>query len=114
MPYINPDDKRAYQRRWYANNKKRLRKEIAQRKEGRKKKARIFVDRYKLDVGCHDCGFNSEPSALDFDHLADKKHNISNMVNGGYAVKTISVEMRKCDVVCSNCHRVRTKKRRES
>ena len=54
---------------------------------------------------CVDCG-ESNPIVLDFDHVhGDKSHNISDMVNGSYAISSIKDEIRKCEIRCSNCHR---------
>jgi len=47
---------------------------------------------------------------MDFDHLRDKKYNISNMVCSDYGVALME-EIEKCELVCANCHRIRTQKR---
>lgn len=60
----------------------------------------------KLERGCTDCGYNSRPEALDFDHVrGEKKFSVSNC---NYSWQKIEEEIAKCDVVCANCHRVRT------
>jgi hypothetical protein len=33
-----------------------------------------------------------------------KKGNVSDMVNNGWSLETITTEIVKCDVVCFNCH----------
>jgi len=50
--------------------------------------------------------------ALQFDHRdgEEKKHNICRM--DGHSIENIKKEMRKCDVVCANCHAIRTEQRR--
>lgn len=57
--------------------------------------------------GCVDCGITNH-IMLDFDHLKDKKYNISRMIHDGFSWKAIKKEIEKCEVVCANCHRVRT------
>lgn len=57
--------------------------------------------------GCVDCGVNNH-IVLDFDHLHDKKYNISRMIHDGFSWKAIKKEIEKCEVVCANCHRIRT------
>lgn len=64
----------------------------------------------KSSNGCADCG-EDNPIVLDFDHLHDKKYNISRMVHEGFSWKAIQKEIDKCDVVCANCHRIRTYER---
>jgi hypothetical protein len=62
---------------------------------------------------CMDCGNKFHFSAMDFDHRdADEKvMSIAKLVSWGNKQKVID-EIAKCDLVCSNCHRVRTWKRR--
>ena len=57
--------------------------------------------------GCVDCGVNNH-IVLDFDHLRDKKYNVSRMIHDGFSWKAIKREIAKCEVVCANCHRIRT------
>ena len=61
----------------------------------------------KESHGCHDCGEKNH-IVLDFDHIRDKKHNISRMIHDGFSWKAIKKEIDKCEVVCANCHRIRT------
>ena len=57
--------------------------------------------------GCTDCGVKN-PIVLDFDHLKDKRYNVSRMIHDGFSWAAIKKEIAKCEVVCANCHRVRT------
>jgi hypothetical protein len=59
---------------------------------------------------CHDCGRKFHPIAMDFDHLTMKVKNISRMARKN-SMKKIMDEISKCDLVCKNCHRIRTKAR---
>lgn len=50
---------------------------------------------------------------MDFDHIeGKKKFNIGAAANAGRSRVSIQKEMKKCEVVCANCHRVRTWSRR--
>jgi hypothetical protein len=76
---------------------------------------RQWIADYKMSVGCADCGYREHPEALEFDHLpgAEKVANVSKM----YFISRpdeLRAEMEKCEVVCSNCHAVRTYKRRRN
>ena len=67
---------------------------------------------HKLAQGCADCGYNTNAYALQFDHvMGDKKDTVSNLIRSDYAWSTIKAEILKCEVVCANCHAVRTKAR---
>ena len=67
----------------------------------------------KTATGCADCGehFEDCPGVLDFDHLPGfvKSFNISSPVG---TLAEVLAEVAKCEVVCANCHRRRTAKRR--
>jgi len=72
-----------------------------------------YIQAIKLERGCADCGYNAHPSALDFDHLPGsiKEHRLASM-SGGSTKAKIDAEIAKCEVVCANCHRIRTALRR--
>ena len=61
----------------------------------------------KETSGCADCRITN-PLVLDFDHLQDKKYNISRKIQEGFSWAAIKKEISKCEVVCANCHRIRT------
>jgi hypothetical protein len=73
---------------------------------------REYVYQYLLENPCADCGEHN-PLVLTFDHVrGDKKLGISEMVGRGWSIETIKAEIRKCDVVCFNCHMIRERRRR--
>ncbi len=80
--------------------------------DARRKKAREFVDNLK-SLPCLDCKVQYAPYVMHFDHrdAALKKFNIGNMVSH-QTFKQILEEVQKCDVVCANCHAIRTHNRR--
>ena len=58
-----------------------------------------------------DCG-EDNPVVLDFDHVRGKKiMSIAIMIQKRATLKKIQDEIDKCEIVCSNCHRIRTSKR---
>lgn len=67
------------------------------------------------DVPCADCGLRFDPVCMDFDHLPGqpKVKSIARMVQSRVAWEKIEAEIAKCEVVCSNCHRLRTRDRLE-
>lgn len=64
---------------------------------------------------CQDCGRTYPPYVMDFDHrdIEIKNFTISPCV-GSLAIKKLRNEIEKCDVVCSNCHRIRTWNRKHN
>jgi hypothetical protein len=63
---------------------------------------------------CLDCGGIFPICCMDFDHRegTQKSYNIGSMFAHHYSKHLIEKELEKCDLVCSNCHRIRTQKRR--
>ena len=58
---------------------------------------------------CSDCGQIFHPAAMDFDHVHGQKvADIATLAAGGFSLKRIQAEIDKCELVCANCHRVRT------
>lgn len=70
------------------------------------------VQEYKQAVGCRECGYNKSAHALQFDHLRDKKANVSDLIRSDYGIKTIWEEIGKCQVLCANCHAETTHRRK--
>jgi hypothetical protein len=100
-----PCDK-VYKKAYYMANADSIKAKVIARRRATK----LRVDAYKANAGCADCGF-SDHRALDFDHLGDKSFGISEMVKDGMSWSSIMAEARKCEVVCANCHRIRTHER---
>ncbi len=82
----------------------------------RRKQNREAVNAIKVASGCADCGFDAHPAALEFDHMpgCEKHRDVGRMVSIGAGMNSILVEIAKCEVVCANCHAIRTAERRES
>jgi hypothetical protein len=56
---------------------------------------------------CTDCGRVLPPEAVDFDHVAgDKVSGIAQMWS--WSREKVLAELEKCELVCANCHRIRT------
>ena len=71
---------------------------------------RDIVCLLKLSTGCQDCGYRGRHEVLEFDHRRDKEFTISMGLTNSF--ERIMNEIAKCDVVCSNCHRIREADRR--
>ncbi len=78
----------------------------------RKKLHRQRIRDIKLIRGCMDCGYNACADALEFDHRDGTTKKFGLATNSSCSWTVILEEMVKCDVVCANCHRVRTADRR--
>ncbi len=76
-------------------------------------RGRAFLATKKLESGCVDCGYKDAPESLDFDHVRGEKL-FSLATKPGASLARLSAEIAKCEVVCANCHRIRTFNRHRS
>lgn len=76
-------------------------------------KKQAFLAEQLVGKSCVDCGY-SNILALEFDHRepTEKNFTISTFVSKSFAspkrFELLRKEIEKCDVVCSNCHTIRT------
>ena len=88
--------------RWKNNPNVRRRNKKAKRRI--REKGRSFINRYKRFCKCSNCG-EERFYVLQFHHIDDnKEHSIANMAGQGYSIESIKDEIRKCKILCSNCH----------
>ena len=96
-------------KKYYSENREKHLGVIRKRTLESVKKNQIFIISYLKTHPCVDCE-EADILVLDFDHLGNKKHNISCMIAGGYSQKSLLKEISKCQVRCANCHRRKTAK----
>ena len=72
-----------------------------------------YLNDYKLSKGCQECGYKESPYALEFHHR-DRKlktKNVSSFRKSSWTqLDQIVEEVKKCDILCSNCHKILTQK----
>lgn len=70
---------------------------------------RAFIDALKAKP-CVECGRSFPPCVMDFHHRNpnDKKLTIARAVVRFVNLDRILAEIAKCDLLCSNCHRIKT------
>lgn len=77
-----------------------------------RKRVRTELDTAK-DVPCVECGNIFPPECMDFDHVrGEKLFAVGLAIRSPMSWDRLLREIEKCEVVCSNCHRIRTKARR--
>lgn len=88
--------------RWYPKNK-----EIHKQRANEVRKRGIkWLQEIKALSGCIDCGLK-DFRVLDFDHVTgEKKFNIGHELS--FSKQKVINEINKCNVRCSNCHRIKT------
>ncbi|MEK7603272.1 MAG: hypothetical protein AAB459_03445 [Patescibacteria group bacterium] len=107
MAYKDPNDPRRLisGRKHYLKNKdKYIANAIAA-----KEKLRAYIRKEK-NRPCLDCNAQYPYYVMQFDHIRDKKYHISTLVSSNN-LKKLQEELKKCEVVCANCHAERTYQR---
>ena len=107
---------REYQREYRKNNPKKIKNLQLYHKDRRAQFRREFDKNYKEGRACLDCWIVWPVSILHYDHRPGTKklYNISHMVCKCMPILLIEAEIAKCDLVCANCHGLRTEKRRRN
>jgi hypothetical protein len=106
------DCRRVYMRRHYERNAGRYRTLAAVRNQRRRARIRRILAEAK-DRPCADCGVRYPRFVMDFDHrTGQKRFNIGRDALGRSSEQALKDEIRKCEVVCANCHRIRTHRRK--
>ena len=81
--------------------------------EPRAERNREIIEMLKL-APCLDCGNQFPSCCMEFDHARGKKKmSIGSMGSAGRTEKALRNELAKCDVVCANCHCIRTRIRNQ-
>lgn len=107
-----PEYRAKYWKTWYAKNRQKHINHNAELNRTRRLAIKEMLAGIKLQSGCVDCGYREHSEALEFDHLDNKMFSLSKAQSLGYSKTRILEEIAKCEVVCANCHRIRTASRR--
>jgi len=91
-----------YRKKHYLENKQKY---LDKAKANRAKYRKDFLDWIKSQK-CNICS-NNDFRVLEFHHKRDKEYNISKKV-GKVKFETLKKEINKCEILCANCHRIKT------
>lgn len=100
---------KVYRKAHYESNKESYIARITERREKVIEENVKNLYEYLLTHPCVDCGI-TDTRVLEFDHrdASKKSYSISDKLTRGVKWSTIEEEIKKCDVRCANCHRIRT------
>ncbi len=90
-------------RQWYYHQNKAKAKAHKKSYETRNKE---FIQRYKKQCKCAKCGLSNKPYLLEFHHIdpSTKYKSVTDLQFNAYSMKLIKEEIRKCVMICRNCH----------
>jgi hypothetical protein len=106
MPWLDKEKQREAIRKHYYANKQYYIDKSNKRREA----LRTYVYNIKNKTPCTDCKVQYPYYVTDFDHIEGnelKINTVSRLINSGNTRKVME-EIQKCELVCSNCHRIRT------
>lgn len=93
-----------YKRKWYRKHHEEQVARTAANMRAKKEAIRELKSR-----PCTDCGGVFHWYVMDFDHVrGEKLGGVSALLQNGKSLSKLMAEIAKCDLVCSNCHRLRT------
>jgi hypothetical protein len=101
MPYKDPEKQKTYQRAW----RQKWIKIKANREKVRKRRSDTtqYLRNIKAESGCKICG-EKDPVVLLFHHRNPKKKSFGVGECSMKNKELIKKEIKKCDILCSNCH----------
>jgi len=99
-------------KQWKKDNPEKVR-DNNKRTQLTRKRIKTWVAAKYEGIPCMDCGGVFPFVAMDFDHRPDedKEFGIANFGMWSETERNIAIvekEIAKCDLICGNCHRVRT------
>jgi len=68
-------------------------------------KIKFLLREIKIKKGCTVCGYKEHWASLDFHHRNPKTKLFTISQGKNIAKKKILQEIKKCDILCANCHR---------
>jgi hypothetical protein len=122
FPKPGTDGFRRYARDYYARNRERVKAGSAKWWRDHPDKRRDATRRYReavnavineaKDKPCADCNYYFDRVCMDFDHRpGEVKAFTVSVARRGMPLHQVLAEIAKCDVVCANCHRIRSRDR---
>ncbi len=98
--------KKAYDAAWYQANRAKRQAKV---RDDRLAQA-AWLDSLKEGKSCADCGRTYPPYVMEWDHLPGSVKTLvmADVRRAAFSKGRILAELKKCELVCANCHRERT------
>jgi hypothetical protein len=107
MAYKNPEDQKRYAREHYRANAAIYKARAQAASVAKRERIRQYLQQAK-DRPCMDCGGSFHYCAMQFDHVRGQKEFTIGAPGQYVTMARVQSEVAKCEVVCANCHAVRT------
>ncbi|MGI8495482.1 MAG: hypothetical protein ACR2L1_09260 [Pyrinomonadaceae bacterium] len=102
-------------RQYYEKNREKYFAKNRLNKNRQRARLRVIILAAKQKP-CQDCERKYHPWVMEFDHRegTDRIEAVGNLAARGCTDEKLKSEIEKCDVVCTNCHRMRTFNRHQA
>lgn len=103
MSFKNKEQELKYRRAWYRRNKEKLTLKVSTRRN----ELRQWFRDYKATLSCVKCS-ESHIACLEFHHPNGEGTEVIRpglLASRGWSKKRVLVALKKCIVLCANCHR---------
>lgn len=112
MPHKDPEQRNAYHRAYQKAHKAILQARVVECHRRTRQERYALIRAIKEGSPCSDCERKFPYFVMDFDHRdrTTKVKDISLLVKQYAPWHKVLDEVKKCDLVCANCHRLRTYK----
>lgn len=111
MPYKDQQKRMATARRATAAYRARHPDRVRENSKKSRDARRRLIDAIK-SVPCTECGVTYPPYVMEFDHVRGEKSFVISANISQKPWDVVLAEIAKCEVVCSNCHQMRTHRQR--
>ncbi len=108
MAYKNKEDQAKASRRHYEANREKMIARALKYKREINQQIRDYTNVLKSSTPCTDCGNKYPFYVMDFDHISNDKEFTIGRSSKRTSLDRLKKEIAKCEIVCANCHRIRT------
>jgi 5-methylcytosine-specific restriction endonuclease McrA len=104
---------REYHRNYYLKNTEALKEKTLISNRKIRARNRAFLKEVKESSPCTDCGKYFPYYVMHFDHIFEKSASLANLSRACVSIERLQQEIDNCELVCSNCHAIRTHERKQ-
>ena len=117
MPFKDAETRKAYMhnysKQYYLDNTEDIKAKTLASNRKIRVRNREFLKEIKESNPCTDCGKHFPYYVMHFDHIFEKTASLAHLSRACVSLERLQQEIDNCELVCSNCHAVRTHERKQ-
>lgn len=117
MPFKNAETRKAYMheysKQYYLDNTEHIKAKTLTSNKRIRARNRAFLKEVKEASPCMDCGKFYPYYVMHFDHIFEKSASLADLSRSCVSIERLEQEIENCELVCSNCHAIRTHERKQ-